>query len=295
MNHLVYLRTFLDTYRAGSVTKAAQRLGITQPAASAHIQALESLVGKMLFQRQPRGVTPTPLADDLARATATHLDELEITINAIRARSRELSGIVHLVGPAEFFAARISPALVPLIQTGLQLRLQTGNKAVIYGALDNGSADLAVTASKPDAARYDSVEIGRERLVLIVSAEQEEMLRGRVVDASILETLPCLAYDENLPLIREYFSAVFGQQAQLRPAVTAPDVRILLALIEVNAGWSVMPDYLCEEALRAGRVKEISAPRPCPENTLYIAWPKGALRHPRVAYTRDHLLRVLRR
>ena len=68
MNHLVYLRTFLDTYRAGSLTRAAQRLGISQPAASAHIAALEDMLGKPLFLRQARGVAPTAAAGDLARS-----------------------------------------------------------------------------------------------------------------------------------------------------------------------------------------------------------------------------------
>jgi hypothetical protein len=68
--HLIHLRTFLDAYRAGSLTRAAQRLGITQPAASAHIASLETMLGKPLFVRKARGVAPTPAADDLARAIA---------------------------------------------------------------------------------------------------------------------------------------------------------------------------------------------------------------------------------
>ena len=59
MSHLSHLRTFLEAYRSGSFSKAAELLGITQPAASQHIQSLETLVGKRLFIRQARGVTAT--------------------------------------------------------------------------------------------------------------------------------------------------------------------------------------------------------------------------------------------
>jgi len=58
MSYLVHLRTLLETYRSKSITKAAKHLGITQPAASMHLQALEALVGKELFKRMPRGVEP---------------------------------------------------------------------------------------------------------------------------------------------------------------------------------------------------------------------------------------------
>ncbi|WP_341481810.1 LysR family transcriptional regulator [Rouxiella badensis] len=48
-SYLVQLRSFLDVYRAGSISKAANRLGISQPAVSSHVHSLESLTGCVLF------------------------------------------------------------------------------------------------------------------------------------------------------------------------------------------------------------------------------------------------------
>ena len=58
MSHLDHLHTFIEAYRLSSFSRAAERLGMTQPAASLHIQALEAFVGKPLFLRRARGVTP---------------------------------------------------------------------------------------------------------------------------------------------------------------------------------------------------------------------------------------------
>ncbi|EIV3863303.1 LysR family transcriptional regulator, partial [Klebsiella pneumoniae] len=66
MSHLTHLRTFLEAYRSGSFSRAAQVLGISQPAASQHIQSLEVLTGKRLFIREARGVKATEAADELA-------------------------------------------------------------------------------------------------------------------------------------------------------------------------------------------------------------------------------------
>ncbi len=52
MSYLLHLRMFLEIYRAGSLTRAAERLGITQPAASGHLATLEATLGKPLFLRQ---------------------------------------------------------------------------------------------------------------------------------------------------------------------------------------------------------------------------------------------------
>ncbi|VTP65866.1 Gcv operon activator [Serratia rubidaea] len=68
MSHLDHLRTFIEAYRLQSFSRAAESLGMTQPAASLHIQALEAFVGKQLFVRRARGVAVTEAADELARA-----------------------------------------------------------------------------------------------------------------------------------------------------------------------------------------------------------------------------------
>ncbi|MBB2168147.1 LysR family transcriptional regulator [Gluconacetobacter aggeris] len=292
MNYLIYLRTFLDTYRAGSLTRAAQRLSITQPAASAHIAALEEMLGKPLFIRQARGVAPTPAADDLARSVAAHLDGIEATMGAAQARSSHLSGTVHLVGPAEYLSARIAPMLAPLVHEGLRLRIQTGNRERIYAALDESHADLAITASPPDGNVHGFAELGRERLLLVAAREIAERMKARAVTADFLCGLPCIAYDETLPLLRPFFEQAFGKTPDMQAVATAPDLRILIGMTQAGTGWTVLPDYLCAEALAAGQLVELPTTRPGPDNTLYLAWNKTALRHPRVVHVRDFLLRA---
>lgn len=293
MNYLIYLRTFLDTYRAGSLTRAAGRLGITQPAASAHIAALEEMLGKPLFIRQARGVAPTAAANDLARSIASQLDGIEATIGAARARSSHLSGTVHLIGPAEYLSARIGPALAPLVGEGLRLRIQTGNRERIYSALDEGHADLAVTASPPNGSVHGFAELGRERLVLVAAPAIAERAKARTVTAEFLCGLACVAYDETLPLLRPFFEHVFGKAPDMQAGVAAPDLRILIGLAQAGTGWTVLPDYLCAEALATGQLVELQTRRPGPDNTLYLVWNKTALRHPRVVHVRDFLLRAV--
>ncbi|MBM3275155.1 MAG: LysR family transcriptional regulator, partial [Candidatus Sericytochromatia bacterium] len=81
-------RAFLAIYRAGSVSRAAEILGITQPAVSQQLKALERELGQTLFIRQARGVVATSEAHALARETAPHLDALAaITAKASKTTS----------------------------------------------------------------------------------------------------------------------------------------------------------------------------------------------------------------
>ncbi len=206
-------------------------------------------------------MAPTPAADDLARQVAESLDGLDAVMAAARARSTELAGTLHLVGPAEYLSARIGPALAPLVAEGLRLRIQTGNRARIYAALDQGQADLAVTASKPESQGLGFTELDRERLTLVAAPDLAARAKGRTVSAGLLQDLPCLAYDAELALIDAFFAQVFGTPATLRPVATAPDLRILFGMAEAGMGWTILPDYLCAEALAAGRLAELPTDR----------------------------------
>ncbi|MCJ2058031.1 LysR family transcriptional regulator [Methylobacterium sp. J-048] len=295
MNHLPYLRTFLEIYRAGSLTRAAERLGMTQPAASGHLSALEAMLGKPLFLRQARGVRPTAAADDLAHAIAASLDHVEATMSAALARSHWLTGTVHLIGPAEYLSARIAPLLMPLAAEGLRFRIQTGNRERIYAGLDGGHADLAVTASRPDPQRYGFADLETERQMLVAAPAFAARAKGRRVTADFLAALPSLAYDETLPLIRPYFEHVFGEWPDMQAIATAPDLRILLGMAEAGTGWTVLPDYICADALATGRLIDLFPTKTGPDNRLYLVWNKAALRHPRVVHVRDRLLQAIGR
>lgn len=70
------LRLLLAVAQAGSILKAANEVGLTQPALSKAIRELEELVESKLFDRTSRGVSPTPHGQILLRRAAAVIDEL---------------------------------------------------------------------------------------------------------------------------------------------------------------------------------------------------------------------------
>ena len=86
------LRVFDAVYRAGSVSRAAEQLGLTQPAASQGLTRLRTLVHDPLFVRAPGGVRPTPkaqrLAEPIRQALATIEDALSESAGFEPAQSR---------------------------------------------------------------------------------------------------------------------------------------------------------------------------------------------------------------
>src|SRR5215207_3726643 len=93
------LRTFLAVHRERSLTRAAQRLSLSQPAVTMQLRALEEGLGRPLFTRMPRGVSPTAAGDLLARRITEPLDQLSGLLDAGLDQPPSLAGVVHLGGP----------------------------------------------------------------------------------------------------------------------------------------------------------------------------------------------------
>lgn len=248
--------------------------------------SLEQQIGRRLFDRTRRGVDPTVAADDLAAALGESLDHAEAVLASARARSSDLSGVVHLAGPAEYIGEQFVGALTRLAAAGIELRIRVGGRDAIYAQLIAGDVDLAITASPPDHRQLDSRRIASERLILVAPIGHS----WPDDPAALIERHGFCTYDVELPLIREWCRANSFALPQRKPAIVIPDLRTLVRFVAEGAGWSVLPDYLIEAAVAAGSIRVCGAASHSPPNDLFLVWARGSLRHPRVARTRDLLL-----
>jgi DNA-binding transcriptional LysR family regulator len=292
MSYLVQLRSFLDVYRAGSISKAANRLGISQPAVSSHVHSLESLTGCVLFTRRSHGVTPTAEADELAKQIGHNLDAIETKLTLMRDRRKRITGVVTIIGPAELLWAKAAKLFSPVIRNELRFKLLTGDRAKIYSSLNEGISQIAITTSQPDTQKYGFKIIGKEKLIIVASATMAADFKGKTITAELLESFPLIAYDEQLPLIRDVFKKIFGIATDMQPSITVPDLRIIERMLREHSGWTVMPEYLCQEEIDAGKIVKINITEEMPENEIYLVWNESALRQPSVMFVKEHIIRI---
>ncbi|MCT2589281.1 LysR family transcriptional regulator [Streptomyces sp. N2-109] len=292
---LALLRTFLAVHRAGSFTRAGPLLGVSQPAVTGQIRALERQLGRPLFVRQARGVSPTTAGDELARKIAPHLDALlEITEGG---PGEEPSGrTVHLAGPPEFTALRVLPALAQLVEQGLTLRAAFGDTGENLSGLAAGHCDLALTTSRPRGELLAATPLCDEELVLVAGPRWTARLGGpavvRAKGARALDHVPALSVHESMPLMSRYWAAVFDAPLTQSGAIVAADLRAVLECVAVGAGMAVLPRYLCADALDAGEVIALLDPPVPPLRTYFLSIRAGTLALPHIARTHDWLLRT---
>lgn len=280
---LQHLRTFVEVYRERSISAAARKLGLTQPAVSQHIAALEATIERELFERHSRGVIPTPTADELASSLGDSLDVAEAALFAARARSPDMSGAVRLIGNGDFLAEVVSARLLPLLRTGLRLHIEAAAREEIRAALLKDQHDLGLGGDPIQDRRLRSIKIHEEPLFAVAAPTVATRILGAGDLAQGLSAEPVLAYNLERPLLDNWLSANAIALRSLPPALTGQDLRFLRSMMRRGFGWTVLPGYLCAEQLRSGELAEIPPPVSRPKQSYYLSWAPAALRHPRVS------------
>src|SRR5215467_4589854 len=110
---LADLRVFAAAARAGSLSRAARELHITQPAVSERIVRLERITGRPLLIRSSRGVVPTPAGERLLPYAERCIALAERAFDIARAEDTSFS--VHVTTYADY-----APAAIPFVVATLR-------------------------------------------------------------------------------------------------------------------------------------------------------------------------------
>lgn len=146
MDHWDEIRTAYHVARAGTVSGAADSLGVHHATVIRHIDALEARMGVKLFQRHARGYTPTEAGADLARIAAATEEQFAQLGTRLKGQGEDVSGEVVVTALASF-----SPRLTPVLSAfqhahpNTMIRLRTGLRLF---RLEYGEAHVAVRAGR---------------------------------------------------------------------------------------------------------------------------------------------------
>ena len=150
-----------------SFTRAARLLGITQPAISMQVRALEEAYGVELLARGGRSVAPTALGAELLEVTRP-LFALEVqAAELLGAASAMLRGQLRVGADAPFVVLPLIAAFRDLHQ-GVELALRLGNSSEVLRDLLEGRTDVAALSDRVDDPRLFAVRAGRSRQVVLV-------------------------------------------------------------------------------------------------------------------------------
>ncbi len=185
---LTVLRYFKAIADDGHMTRAAERLGVTQPALSAAVRRLEEEVGTALLDRTGRGVRLTEAGRVFLEHAESAVQSADRAISAVRALMGLEHGAVSIGGGATAIGCILPPVVRAFRTAHPSIRVhlrEAGSAAVAEGVL-NGALDLGfVTEPVTIPGARDLMTVGQlaDELVLIVQTDPQggpgAALRGR--------------------------------------------------------------------------------------------------------------------
>lgn len=291
--NLNHLRYFFEVARAGNMRRAAARIGISQPALSKQIQALEDTVGLQLFFRTPKGLQPTSdgeLAFHHCEPIFGHLRDLELALDARRTGSagRLTIGVIHSI------STHILPAYLTRYREALpsmRTRVVAVRSQAVLRALEAHKVDVGLIAEKPPGEQshahgqplhglreFAFRAFDKAPLVVVTSPSHplHEAAKAGPVPVSALHRADMVAFDAPAPTRRmtDRYLAKLGVEPRIMSE--CPSLEAIKEQVVVNLGFAVLPAQCVAAEAQSGRLAVIPIQDWVLERTLYLVHLAGA-------------------
>ena len=246
---LRYLRALATVASAHSIGRAAERLGISQPALSRQLRELEHGVGTTLLERSARGVTLTPPGMMLATDAPALLDGADQLVREVSRAKRRIEGrcVVGTVATAASTAllARVTERCIarhPEIALVVhEMTTPEQRAAISHADIDLGLAHALPTPGWNRGDRIVATRLVNDRLDTALLALGHPLATHHQIEPHELADVPFLFMDRSLH--PAFYDRVHGALAALglRPRIDATydALQTVWALTAQGKGWTV--------------------------------------------------------
>ena len=264
------LRYFLRVAERGNYTRAAEDLGISQPALSRSIQKLEEELGQPVFERKTRSVSLTEAGTLLQARAQQVLSILEDTKAEITDDGK--SGRVR-VGAIPTIAPYFLPEILRKFSQEYPkatLIVQENTTDHLLKSCTQGEIDLAILAL-PIPAKYLEVEALFDEELLLVLPPEHPLASKAKITLSDVEPFPFVLLDEAHCLSDNIMS--FCRQRSFQPVAVEKTSQLTTVqeLVSLSHGVSMIPAMARRRDESDRRVYR-SLSRPKPTRTIAVAW-----------------------
>jgi len=269
------LRVFATLMLEGNVTRAAERLCLTQSAVSNALKRLRNTIGDPLFQRFERGIKPTAVARNLWERLAPHYRAIAQELEPTPIDPTRLQGAFS-VSMSDYTAARIMPKLGLYLQnhaTGVHIRSALYSPLNLHDQLEREGLDLAL-GTNLDVTRQFS-ELRTQALWPIhftcFMRRGHPLARGPI---SLERFLGARHVDVMLPGMKSaLYDTLLAEHGHRRNLIiTLNHYNDVLSLIAGSDYVCVLTSDLADLSPESGKLHKREPPIPLPPRYLVMTW-----------------------
>jgi LysR family transcriptional regulator, nitrogen assimilation regulatory protein len=269
---LLELRYFIEVAAAGSFSKAAVKLSLSQPTLSRQLNKLEGEMRTELFYRHGRGVSLTEAGKrllDVATGTVQRLEDVKSEL-----RSHELDKIGEvIIGMPPSIAATVGADLAIAFSAAYpnaHLRMRESFSGILLEWIEGRRLDLAVLYDARRGSNILATPLLLEELFLIEAPREGEI---EAAELGELRERPCLLTGPGNGLRRVVDAACWSEHIQPQVLIEVDCVAALKQLVERGVGCTVLPFGAVHREVHEGRLIARPFNTPTMRAMLVIATP----------------------
>jgi len=266
------LRYFLETAREENMTRAAERLLISQPTMSKQLKELENELGVKLFKRSNYNIKLTEAGMLLRERAEDILSLVDKTLEEFKSLDDLNSGDIY-VGAPESEAMEQFALVVSDLQKrypGIRCNIYSGNMQDVCEKLDKGLLDFAIVMNYVDLKKYNYLPMQTEDTWGVILRRDDPLAENEAFTISMLKELPLICsrqwVDYELP---QWFGSGTND-VNITATYNLPYNGAVMA--KAGIGYAMMLDRLVQTDEKSGLVF-----RPLldvPKAEMYIIWRK---------------------
>jgi len=275
-----------------NVTRAALQVGVSQPAMSAALSRLRSLLGDPLFQRGAGGLLPTPRARDLAAPVAAALRQIESAMLDPPVFQPGTASVTFKLGLQDYPTLVLLPALMAALEQATPaitlnvLAFNDRDEAV--DLLDAGMIDAAIGVAPSNGdGRILARPLLRDDFATIVASDHPAA--GRAMDLQTYLDLQHVLVSPEGQFHGLVDQALAQQGMQRRLALTLPHLFAVAAVVARTRMTATILRRAALQAQASHRLAVFQPPVALPEIVFHLIWHRRSDSHPAQRWFRDFI------
>ncbi|MDN5788871.1 LysR family transcriptional regulator [Pseudorhodobacter sp.] len=240
--NLRQIEAVLAVAETGNFSRAAERLGMTQPGVSQAVREIESLLNLRLFDRTTRRVVLTPAGRAFRDGAVKSIEALDGAVAEAQDIRALRAGFLRLAAPP-FLAATVLPRVLVDFQSlhpGVALELVDTTTEQILARIAAGQADLGLGTFPPGLAEVGHRPVLRDEMMAFTNATAELPVDLRWAD---LAAHPIIVLTRKSALRLPVELGFEAAGLTLRPAFEVEQIATALALAGAGLGVAILPGY----------------------------------------------------
>ncbi|MFA9423567.1 MAG: selenium metabolism-associated LysR family transcriptional regulator [Sedimentibacter sp.] len=253
-----YLKTFIEVINLKNISKAAEKLFITQPAVSKQLQLLENDFGADLFKKSGREIVPTEEGNMLYKYAKNVLSEENKIYSMLRRDDNKMVGNLTVYTssmPADYY---IHDLIIEFNQMypDTTFTIKKIDSEMVFRNIEEGFTSFGFTGTPYKNKKIKNICIGEDEVVVVASAKKKEEFNGESIKLDEILKQKFIVREKGsatLQIFENFLIKKHVNLSDLNVIIQAEDNDIIKKFIVNNLGLAVLPRKAVENEIKEGK------------------------------------------